>query len=220
MKKETFSIQVQEPPPPPPEPEHGHRTGPGAGSYRGAVGGPGNGKMGGEWGVGVDTYDTYTRSKNWIGILKYIFVIICIPNVFAILMKFSIRKRKRRVFNIGHGKGKGKHPNFKQRKTNLEKNRDFMGFLQISGDIIYVFLRLPFCRRITHMNYGEQGRNRCLFFSLVSESLAGRFPNRVWTIQDFICFGNLQETQYSKSFFPLGKIVIHIYIHKHINRMN
>ena len=74
MKKETFSIQVQEPPPPPPEPEHGHRTGPGAGSYRGAVGGPGNGKMGGEWGVGVDTYDTYTRSKNWIGILE---VYIC-----------------------------------------------------------------------------------------------------------------------------------------------
>ena len=72
--------------------------------------------MGGEW--GVDTYDTYTRSKNWIGILKYIFVIICIPNVFAILMRFSIRKRKRRVFNIGHGKEKGKDPNFKHRKTN------------------------------------------------------------------------------------------------------
>ena len=191
-KKRLFPSKSQEPPPPPPEPEHGHRTGPGAGSYRGAVGGPGNGKMGGEWGVGVDTYDTYTRSKNWIGILKYIFVIICIPNVFAILMKFSIRKRKRRVFNIGHGKGKGKDP--------------------------------AFCRRITHMNYGEQGRNRYLFFSLVSESLAGRFPNRVWTIRDFICFGNLQETQYPKSLFPLEKIVIqcytYIYIYIHINRMN
>ena len=186
-KKRLFLSKSQEPPPPPPEPEPGHRTGPGAGSYRGAVGGPGNG-MGGEW--GVDTSDTYTRSKNWIGILKYIFVIICIPNVFAILMRFSIRKRKRRVFNIGQGKGKGKDP--------------------------------VFCRRITHMNYGEQGRNRYLFFSLVSESLAGRFPNRVWTIRDFICFGNLQETQYPKSLFPLEKIVIHvyIYIHTHINRMN
>ena len=142
--------------------------------------------MGGEW--GVDTSDTYTRSKNWIGILKYIFVIICIPNVFAILMRFSIRKRKRRVFNIGQGKGKGKDP--------------------------------VFCRRITHMNYGEQGRNRYLFFSLVSESLAGRFPNRVWTIRDFICFGNLQETQYPKSLFPLEKIVIHVYIYIYIHISN
>lgn len=33
----SFGAPHQEPPPPPPEPEHGHRTGPGAGSYRGAA---------------------------------------------------------------------------------------------------------------------------------------------------------------------------------------